>query len=182
MRLPLSVEVSPWLNRCFRLFKCPLSFQIYCLVVNDPSLQLIIASEVDVFEHPRFCDEFSHLVNRSFDATASVLWSHTLIEYMFQTFYMSLEFPDLLLSSQWYFLSAYNSKNNSKWNRCFWASQILRWILTSSGWSHLCDWKSLLRSHFDWIDALYVLNVLLNFHIYCSVVNHPFLQLYEHIK
>ena len=22
--------------------------------------------EVDVFEHPRFCDEFSHLMNRSF--------------------------------------------------------------------------------------------------------------------
>ena len=148
MRLPLSVEVSPWLNRCFRLFKCPLSFQIYCLVVNDPSLQLIIASEVDVFEHPRFCDEFSHLVDRGFDATASVLWSHTLIEYMFQTLYMSLEFHDLLLSSQWYFLSAYNSK----WSRCFSASQIL-WC----GWRLLCDWKSLLGSQFDWIDVLDVL-------------------------
>ena len=28
--------------------------------------------EVDVFEHPRFCDEFSHLMNRSFLACASL--------------------------------------------------------------------------------------------------------------
>ena len=26
-------------------------------------------SEVDVIEHPRFCDDFSHLVNRHFVAT-----------------------------------------------------------------------------------------------------------------
>ena len=80
MRLPISVEVSPWLNRCFRRFKCPLSFQIYCVVVNDSSLQLIIASEVYVFEHPRFCDQFSHIVDRGFDATATLCWSLTLIE------------------------------------------------------------------------------------------------------
>ena len=49
-----------------------LDFQIYCSVVNDTSFQLIIVNEVDVFDHPRFCDEFSHLVNRGFDATASL--------------------------------------------------------------------------------------------------------------
>ena len=46
-----------------------LEFLVYCLVVNDHSLQLIIASEVDVFEHPRFCDEFSHLMDEGFYAT-----------------------------------------------------------------------------------------------------------------
>ena len=39
-----------------------------------------LAWEVDVFEHPRFCDEFSHLVNRSFVSTASLSWSLTSME------------------------------------------------------------------------------------------------------
>ena len=63
------------------------------------------------------------------------------------------------------------------WSRCLWASQILWWILTSSGWRLLCYWKSLLSSHFDWIKVLDFLNVLLNFQIYCLVVNDPSLLL-----
>ena len=49
-----------------------LEFLGLLLRVNDHSLQLIIASEVDVFEHPRFCDEFSHLVDECFYATGSL--------------------------------------------------------------------------------------------------------------
>ena len=91
----------------------------------------------------------------------------------FKHFKRSAEFSYLLLSSQWYFFSGYNSK----WSRCFWASQILRWILTSSGWRLLCDLMSLLSSQFDWINVLDILKVLLNFQIYCLVVNDPSLQL-----
>ena len=147
MRLEVSVELSIWLNKCFRRFKLSLGYsdwflssqssfpsalraclvdvfdhpkfyvefshlvnrgfdatvspllkshfdwryvldvlnvllniQIYCWVVNDTSLQLIIANEVYVFEHPRYCDEFSHLANRGFHATATLFWSLTLIE------------------------------------------------------------------------------------------------------
>ena len=38
------------------------------------------ACAVDVLEHPRFCDEFSHLVNRSFVSTTSLCSSFTLME------------------------------------------------------------------------------------------------------
>ena len=146
MRLEVSVEVWIWLNRCFRRFKLSLEYsdwllssqssfssalraclvdvfdhprfyvefshlvnrgfdataspllkshfdwryvldvlnillniQIYYRIVNDTSLQLIIANEVDVFVHPRFCDEFSHLVDEGFHATASLCWGLTLI-------------------------------------------------------------------------------------------------------
>ena len=54
--------------------------QIYGWVVNDTSLQVIIESEVDVFEHPRFCDEFSHLVDEVIYATGSLCWVLILIE------------------------------------------------------------------------------------------------------
>ena len=86
----------------------------------------------------------------------------------FRRFKRPLEFSDLLLSSLWSFSSAYNSK----WSRCFWASQIL-WC----GWRLLYEWKSLLRSQFDWRYVLDVLNVLLNILIYCLVFNDPSLQL-----
>ena len=54
--------------------------QIYCWVANDTSLQAIIASEVDVFEHPRFCDQFSHLVDKVIFAIGSLCWGLNLIE------------------------------------------------------------------------------------------------------
>ena len=95
------------------------------------------------------------------------------LKICFRRFKRPLEYSDTLLSSQWSFSSAYNSK----WSRCFWASQIL-WC----GWRLLCDWKSLLRSEFDWIEILDVLNFLLNIQIDCWVVNQPFLQLYVHVK
>ena len=86
----------------------------------------------------------------------------------FRRFKRPLLFSDLLLSSQWSFSSAYNSK----WSRCFWTSQIL-WC----GWRLLFDWNSLFRSHFDWIDVLKVLNNLLNIQIFCWVVNDTSFQL-----
>ena len=36
--------------------------------------------EVDVFDHPRFCDEFSHLMNRTFLASASLSLSLSCIQ------------------------------------------------------------------------------------------------------
>ena len=36
--------------------------------------------EVDVFEHPRFCDEFSHLVKRHVVKPATLCWRPTLNE------------------------------------------------------------------------------------------------------
>ena len=47
--------------------------------------------EVDVFEHPRFCDEFSHLMNRNFLASASLSPSLTFIQLMVDTFFSVLE-------------------------------------------------------------------------------------------
>ena len=41
--------------------------------------------EVDVFEQPRFCDDFSHLVNMHFAATASLCLKPTSMEKMFET-------------------------------------------------------------------------------------------------
>ena len=43
-------------------------------------------SEVDVFEYPRFCDDFSHLMNRRFLASASLYLSLTFIQLIFHTF------------------------------------------------------------------------------------------------
>ena len=68
--------------------------------------------EVDVFEHHRFCDEFSHLVNACFVATR----------------------------------------------------------------------RTLLKTHFDGIDLLDVLNVLLNCQIHYIVVNNVFLQFNKCVK
>ena len=40
--------------------------------------------EVDVFEHPRFCNEFSHLVNSRFLDTETLRGSLTSMEWMFE--------------------------------------------------------------------------------------------------
>ena len=61
--LKCSVELSDLLSSCHWTFS-----------------SVYQAWEVDVFEHPRFCDEFSHLVNRSFVSTASLSWSLTSME------------------------------------------------------------------------------------------------------
>ena len=61
--LKCSVELSDLLSSCHWTFS-----------------SVYQAWEVDVFEHPRFCDEFSHVVNRSFVSTASLSWSLTSME------------------------------------------------------------------------------------------------------
>ena len=50
--------------------------------------------EVDVFEHPRFCDEFSHLMTGHFVANSTLCWRLSSIERMFeliQTFCYSVK-------------------------------------------------------------------------------------------
>ena len=107
MRLEVSVELSIWFNKCFRRFKLSLGYSDWFLSSQSSFSSALRACLVDVFDHPRFYVEFSHLVNRGFDATASPL----------------------------------------------------------------------LKSHFDWRYVSDVLNVLLNFHIYCWVVNDTSFQL-----
>ena len=40
--------------------------------VNNPFFLILHVCGVDVFKHPRFCDDFSHLVTRHFLATANL--------------------------------------------------------------------------------------------------------------
>ena len=47
--------------------------------------------EVDVFEHPRFCDEFSHLKNRTFLASASLSLSLSCNQLIFSHILKALE-------------------------------------------------------------------------------------------
>ena len=46
--------------------------------------------EVYVFQHPRFCDEFSHLMNRSLLASASLYLGLNCMQLMFHTFFKVL--------------------------------------------------------------------------------------------
>ena len=43
--------------------------------------------EVDVFVHPRFCDEFSHLVTEHFVAISTLCWRLISMEWMFELIY-----------------------------------------------------------------------------------------------
>ena len=63
------------------------------------------------------------------------------------------------------------------WSRCFWSSQILWWILTSSQETFSCKLNSLLQSHVDWRNVLDDVNMLLNCHNDFSVLNSLFLQI-----
>ena len=49
-------------------------------------LSVIQVFEVDVFEHPRFCDEFSHVFNRRFIASVSFRGLLTSIPLMLLMF------------------------------------------------------------------------------------------------
>ena len=80
IRLEVSVEVSIWVNKCFRRFKLSLEYSDWLLSSQSSFSTALRACEVDVFEYPKFCDELSHLVNESFDATASLRSGITLIE------------------------------------------------------------------------------------------------------
>ena len=63
------------------------------------------------------------------------------------------------------------------WSRCFWSSQILWWILTSSQETFSCKLNSLLQSHVDWRNVLDDVNMLLSCHNDFSVLNSLFLQI-----
>ena len=43
--------------------------------------------EVDVFVHPRFCDEFSHLATGHFVAISTLCWRLISMEWMFELIY-----------------------------------------------------------------------------------------------
>ena len=63
MRLQVSFDVSLGLKRCFRHFKRSVEF-LDLLHDRQSSFSTVLQTcVVDVFEHPRFCDEFSHVVS-----------------------------------------------------------------------------------------------------------------------
>ena len=64
------------LNNLNVLWKC----QIYYLVAKKLLIQVTKCFEVDVFEHPRFCDEFSHLATLRFVAKSTLCWIHISME------------------------------------------------------------------------------------------------------
>ena len=59
------------------------SHLLYSFQISVSSVYQSLA--VDVFEHPRFCDEFSYLVGRSLVPTISLCSSLTSMEKMFLT-------------------------------------------------------------------------------------------------
>ena len=61
------------------------------------------------------------------------------------------------------------------WSRCFWSSQTLWWILTSSQETFSCKLNSLLQSHVDWRNVLDNEKMPLSSQIYFSVLNSLFL-------
>ena len=76
--------------------------------------------EVDVFEHHRFCDEFSHLVKRRFVATLTLWWSLNSIEYKFKMFERFLE----IFKYNLYLWIINFLTVTSVGIRCFWASRF----------------------------------------------------------
>ena len=59
--------------------------QTYCIALKENFELLDECLEVDVFEHPRFCDEFSHIMNRCLLASASLSLSLFCNQLMFHT-------------------------------------------------------------------------------------------------
>ena len=72
-------EMDVW-NDSNVLWMCP----IYHSVDKSLFLQFTKCFEVDVFEHPRFCDEFSHIVTLRFVANSTLCWIHISMERMFE--------------------------------------------------------------------------------------------------
>ena len=68
-------------NDLYLLLNCEIDFA----VVNTRSLQSKEVSEVDVFEHPIFCDEFAHLGNRHVLEFSTLCWSQNWMKYTFET-------------------------------------------------------------------------------------------------
>ena len=123
--------------------------------------------EVDVFEHPRFCDEFSHLLNARLLAAQCTKWILNWMQFMFEkfsTFYWMVRLITMLSMNFWIVLS-------SVWSRCFWASQILWWILTSTECTICCSSMHRMNSKLSTIHVWNVFNVLLNGQTYYNAFN-----------
>ena len=134
--------------------------------------------EVDVFDHPRFCDEFSHLVTRTFSCKLnSLLQSHV----------DGINVSDnlkILLNCRIYdaVVNSFSFSLTTVWSRCFSSSQILWWILTSIEWTFSSNLNSLVRSFVDGINVLDDVNMLLNCHFFNPVVNSLILQNDKSVK
>ena len=83
-------------------------------------------------------------------------WADSKVLLNFQLYY-------IINCERFFFLS-------SVWSRCFWASQILWWFLTSCLWTFYYDCKSLLKSQVDGIDVWDDLNVVLNCQVYYIII------------
>ena len=108
--------------------------------------------EVDFFEHSRFCDEFSHLLNARFVAALCTKWIPKWIQFMFEkfsTFYWMVRLITMLSMNLWSSLS-------SVWSRFFWAFQILWWILTSTECTICCSLMHLMNSQ---LNTIHVWNI-----------------------
>ena len=87
-------------------------------------------------------------MNRSFVSTASLSWSLTSRNRLLDDLKCSVELSDLFIKLSLNFFFCLSSVRG----RCFWASQILWWILTSSEQKFCFDCKPLLESYLDGID------------------------------
>ena len=125
--------------------------------------------EVDVFEHPRICDEFSHLLNVRFLAAQYTKWIPNWIQFMFEmysTIYWIVWLIKMLSMNLRFVLW-------SVWSRCFWASQILWWILTSTECTICCSSKHLMNSQLNTIHVWNVCNGILNGLTYYNAFIQP---------
>ena len=143
------------------MFEMFLTFYWMVWLITLLSLNLWIAlSSVwsRCFEHPRFCDEFSHLLNARFVAAPCTEWIPNWIQFMFEMFstiYWIVWLIKMLSMNLRFVLW-------SVWSRCFWASQILWWILTSTECTICCSSKHLMNSQLNTIHVWNVFNDLLN--------------------
>ena len=92
------------------------------------------------------CCSSKHLMNSQLN---------TIMFGMFLTVYWMVWLITMLSLNLWIALS-------SVWSRCFWASQILWWILTSTECTICCSSKHLMNSQLNTIHVWNVFNDLLN--------------------
>ena len=114
------------------------------ILLLDKISVFIQVFEVDVFEHPRFCDEFSHVLNRRFLASVSfrgILTSIQLLLLMFLLTSTNVTLIILLLDNISVFIQVFEvdvfehprfcDEFSHVLNRRFLASVSFRGILTS---------------------------------------------------
>ena len=94
---------------------------------------------IDVFEHHRFCDEYSHLLNGCFPSSVMLYWCLKSFKLILINLFK------LFMTSRTYSLIFF-IKLPVDCNRCFWTSEILWWILKSYVWLFSVVRNSLLMS------------------------------------